>query len=264
MIVPMITARFITVEREDLFDMTRRLIGAVETGLLQDTQDPVLVSVIGSPNCGKKIVADAAREILFDTPPVMTGQSGHDEYWTGMRAGAPMEFHYMDSAYGHNFSNEELNNRQCRRERIDIFKNFRQAGGMTVIQNIDEASNRDADITFTIKKRLFEIEQPYRDPGPDRDNGKKIVRRDKELMNQFNAEAESHPWLRYVEVEVHNPRLLKSPQFREAFSSLASPQPILEVIKSAVMALVHGERAYSSLPRYGRDITRQAIEAPAP
>ncbi len=54
------TARLITVHRADLFDLGARLVTALPDDVLQDAANPILINVLGSYECGKRIISDSA------------------------------------------------------------------------------------------------------------------------------------------------------------------------------------------------------------
>ena len=54
-----VTAQFLTVCRDDLFDLTRRIFTAVNDDVLRDARNPLLVGVNGTMESGKKIISDA-------------------------------------------------------------------------------------------------------------------------------------------------------------------------------------------------------------
>lgn len=60
------TVSLITTERQHLFEITHKLMGAIDPAFLWNRLRPVVVSVQGGFSAGKKIIPDAAREVLFD------------------------------------------------------------------------------------------------------------------------------------------------------------------------------------------------------
>ncbi|MBU0860021.1 MAG: hypothetical protein KJ667_08785, partial [Alphaproteobacteria bacterium] len=144
-------ARFITTSRGDLFDMTRRLIGAVEGGILQDPDNPLLLTVRGSHSSGKKIIADECRMVIFHQCQ-MSGQQDFDEYYTGTYNGQKRALHYIDAAWGTGYSNPQLDDPSDKKA-MNAFMSARQGvDGITILQNPGDFA-ADKGIGFFVENK---------------------------------------------------------------------------------------------------------------
>jgi hypothetical protein len=213
-----ITAQFLTMERDHLFDLTRRLFAAVNPDVLRDAQSPLTVGVNGMLSTGKKIISDAALDVFMDAENrVMEGKAGYDEYWTGTRAGAAVEIDYIDMAYPYR---AEYSPRvgpptpQCgrfpsrpagddRQEKMKVFMGWRQHGGVTFLQNAHD-DMPDTGMSIFIERPRGSLVN-Y--------SGARHVDTPLALRDMFRSVGEKAPWVRFVEVNVRDERLLADENF---------------------------------------------------
>ncbi len=216
----MITTRFLTASRDDLFAMTR-LLGAALAGV-QPRDGALLVGVNGSMNAGKKIVSDALAESLFDPgTAIRTGKAGYDEYWRGQRGGAAYELDYIDMAYPYraDYSVELAFTRQCGRSvdnnmehKFDDFIALRRAPGITVVQNA-AAFNERAALSVYIEDFMVQNPLGYNVP--------RLHATPPSLKRAFMRARGEDNWARLVEIDVRDPVLLADAGFAEKFIGFA-------------------------------------------
>lgn len=211
----------ITSTREDLFDISRRLAKAIEPQFLHDAANPVFVAVAGSMDSGKKIIADAMREELLGSTSLCTfkGVKGYDEYWTGNVQGKAVELTYIDAAWRSNYYIRELN--RLPHERLeDLFLKQRKTGGISLIQNREmKEKTEKAGVDIWVENKYGQLVFSW--PGR---KAKESV-----LSEAFNTANEKrwqdtgyNPWVRYVEIEAVDPRLVASAVFQEALQELSA------------------------------------------
>lgn len=218
-----ITARFLTASRGDLFAMTRQLLAAVAAADLPcDSSAPLMIGVNGSLQSGKKIIADAAVEMLFDPgSAAMEGKAGYDEYWRGTRGGASFEVDYIDMAYPYraDYSPRLATLRPLGRGQdnsMDLkFMDFcamRTAPGVTFVQNPSSFGER-CGITLYIENRSLQVPVGYKVP--------RLHLAPNSLKTAFASLSGGNDWARLVEIEIRDQRLLVSPAFGERFIPFA-------------------------------------------
>lgn len=251
-----VTARFITAERRDLFDMTQRLVRAVAAGFLADPRHPLTINVVGGLSAGKKIVADAVRLAMLDALDSAAGRAEYDEYWRGRRAGRPLEVDFINLGWQRGYGDPALNEIGDRRK-LRRFKAHRVDGGVTILQNGSRRVSRD--ITICIEDTdahtvAYETPRHRKYPG---------------VPQQFAAvcaqSRHSLHWARYVEIGIENPALLTG-EFRAALASLAVPPAMMDGtgLAARFRRAMRGDAPAdpaAALPVFGRDITRQQVVA---
>lgn len=211
-----VTAQFLTVCRDDLFDLTRRIFTAVNDDVLRDARNPLLVGVNGTMESGKKIISDAAVAYLLDEDTaVREGHGGRDEYWTGLRGGRFLEIDYIDTAYQdrEEYSprlqhdrlppDRDLRETQRHGEKIYLFLRQRSEGGITFLQNA-HVEMPQPGLSLFIEKSGGPIVN-YNEP--------RWLDAPLALRYAFQSLAEKNFWTRLVTVDVRDPRLLKDPRF---------------------------------------------------
>lgn len=220
MIAAMITARFLTVGRDDLFAMTRLLCAALTAAAPRD--GALLVGVNGSMNAGKKIVSDAMAETLFDPgTAAMTGKAGYDEYWRGQRDGAAYELDYIDMAYPYRadysaalafsrLSGRSVDNNM--EHKFDDFLALRRAPGVTVVQNA-AAFNERAALSVYIEDFMVQNPLGYNVP--------RLHATPPSLKRAFMRARGEDKWARLVEIDVRDPVLMADPGFNDKFIAFA-------------------------------------------
>lgn len=238
-----ITARFVTVSRDDLFAMTRALLDVIKGGMLQDPADPVVVAVTGSGNSGKKIVADAARDALLGESARMGGLEGMDEYWTGHHNGEPCEVHFIDTFFYEGYSNKNIHFADYA-QAMGHFMDTRTQGGLTVVQNPYEVSGEPANSASAPSPALsVHIESPLGGANATPPGEPPRWRNDSLLSRFFAARATRAPWLRYVEVALNDPRLQEPVSAHRAFAAI-SPLSIQPRAAQAAPVSVWGQNMF--------------------
>jgi len=210
-------AELILRSRRDMFYMARLLASALPDDAIHDEQNPLLVCVRGSLGCGKKIIADAMREYLTGTTAMsgvknISGREGYDEYWQGVVRGKEVELAYIDAAwlsgYSDDFNLASFGPHMVRQ----FFLWQRSKPGVAFVHN-------DASLEIENKRRLSVwIEQggvPNVD-GPGRAEESKLAI----AFKQAQLKDPDNKWLRYVELNINDSRLLDAPKFRAAVDKL--------------------------------------------
>jgi hypothetical protein len=221
-----VSAHFLTVQRDDLFDLTRRICAVLPDDVMNDKGRPLVVGVNGTLQSGKKIISDAAIESLFDAgSAMMDGKAGYDEYWTGQRHGAPLEIDYVDMAYpyrreysprldlplidGKRYPTPSTGD--DRDKKLQDFMVQRRAGGITFLQN-GLGEYRAAGLSFFIETdrgAAVSYSAPQK------------LQASFALRDRFQAMGAKNPWARFVAVEVADERLLRDKPFMDALVAFA-------------------------------------------
>lgn len=242
----MLTARFLTTQREDLFELTHRLMAGLEDDMLRTPHAPLVAAVEGTGSSGKKIFTDAAREVLFDSEPAFTGRAEYDEYWTGTRGGKPLSLTFMNAAWPGGYNTPALRHGFFYDSKITTFLAARQTGntgGIDVVQNA-LSWQKQAGLVLHIERH-------------DRHDTHTRFVHHTALAIELETLAEEHGYARYIEVNVRDRRLLASQKFRDAIAPFS---PIEE--KETFWARLG--RSFRDQPRqpvrvYGADIPRRAL-----
>lgn len=204
----------ITQSRAEIFLMARLLAAGLTPDVMADKHDPLLVSVRGSIGSGKKIIPDAMREYFLGTTALsqVTGRLGYDEFCRGQVRGLQVEFAYIDAAWQSGYSNPEFVSPYIHHVR-EAFMATRQHGGLAFVHNdYTLGIGRSAGLDIWIEKQGV--------PNPD---GARARAQDGPLQKQFrtaNSKAPENDWVRYIEIEVADKRLLESSKFGDVLSKL--------------------------------------------
>lgn len=193
------TASFLTLKRDDLIDMTHRLIGAVEAGFFHDRDRSLLVSMTGSFQSGKSLVVDTACDLLCADKKIVD-LNCMTTRWQGHHNDALIEMTMMDVSGWNPHEFRSLRGRKT--------------GGVNFIQNAPHLNN-DADLAICIE--VLDA-TPSNYPRRQQDRFKAL------LAAAGSAGLLAGDFVRFVSVRVNNRALLASPPFRAAFNALA-PQP---------------------------------------
>ena len=219
-----VTAQFLTVTRDDLFDLTRRIFSAVNDDTLRDPQRPLLVGVNGTMESGKKIIADAAVEYMYEEgTAVREGHNGRDEYCTGLRNGRFLEIDYIDTAYQdreeysprlqHNRLPRDADRQETQRygEKIYLFLRQRSEGGITFLQNAHIEMPQPGLSIFIEKSRGRAVK--YLEP--------RWLDTPLPLRYEFQSLANKNFWTRFVTIDVRDERLLNDDRFMADFRAFS-------------------------------------------
>ena len=258
----MITARFLTASRDDLFALTRRLMAAVcAADLPRDVAAPLLVGVSGSLQSGKKIITDAAVESLFDPgTAVMDGKAGYDEYWRGTRDGNAFGVNYIDMAYPYrseyseSFAAQRRAIRGCDNDMTTKFNDFcaaRTLPGVTFVQNPASFNDR-CGLTIYIENRALQEPVGYKIP--------RLHLAPNGLKTAFANLSSQQPWARLVEIEIRDPRLLASPAFADEFIAFG---PYCRVPERAETGAKKWHRRLQEMVFIDQEIEPRGLRAPA-
>lgn len=204
----------ITQSRAEIFFMARLLAAGLTPDVMADKHDPLLVSVRGSIGSGKKIIPDAMREYFLGTTALgeVTGRPGYDEFWRGQVRGQQVEFAYIDAAWQSGYSNPEFVSPYIHHVR-EAFMATREHGGIAFVHNdYTLGINRSAGLDIWMEKQG--------QPNPD---GERPRAHDGPLQKEFRTANKKDPendWVRYIEIEVADKRLLASPKFGDVLDKL--------------------------------------------
>ena len=219
-----VTAQFITVSRADLFALTQRIFESVNDDVLRDARNPLVVGVNGTMESGKKIIADAAVEYLFDKDTALReGFAGRDEYWTGLRGGRMFEIDYIDTAYqdreGYSPflqhdripADRDLRETQRYGEKIYLFLRQRAEGGITFLQNAHQEMPQPG-LSFFIERSRGRIVK-YLEP--------RWLDTPLSLRTEFQLLSNRVSWSRFVTIDVRDERLLNDERFMADFRAFS-------------------------------------------
>lgn len=252
-----ITTRFLTAARADLFALTADLTRAIPDTVYQDPTRPLLMTVEGTVSSGKKIITDAAIEYLFDKMPgtpkkgqgqtaqmaaQMKGRLGYDEYWRGRRKGEIFELHYMDNAWPRRTS-YSASLRRGRKSKLADFMAQRRHGGLTIIQNLGVEA--EPDIRMIIEAHDRYPVGYYRK--------QRLETLPSSLQDHFNQLARQNDWARYVKIQIRDERLQNDPAFMNFFTAYAAFCPLVRTptLRENFMALFRGRPREADPPGIG-------------
>lgn len=200
--------------RDHVVDIMTRLADALPENVLNNREKPLLVAVNGDRNAGKSLLPFVFRDHLFGGQEQdMGGRKEFDERWTVPDGkGKDLEIGFVNLIWAYmDFSDTLKENfpkdrRPEKQEIADAFFAQRQKGGVTFISFADQA-----DIQEGLKIEIYK-------------NGivKKLAEGDS-LKDSFLDVAARHSdgdWLRMINIEVTDPRLLASPTFMQAVESI--------------------------------------------
>lgn len=222
------TVCLITTSRDDLLDISRLLARALDPDFMKMPQQPVLVSISGSTNCGKKIFADFIRETLTEGEDItFKGKKGYDEYY--QTADGTRQFQYVDLAHVTPYSDPNFLKAVSPHCKQDMFLAKRTAGGVTFLQNafydlpglhIFMNDGRGQYVTnprgvcpaalFPTFNTVAKKNTPYHSFW------------DKVLLLFKGPPEDKGRWLRYVQIDITDTRLQQSPAMIEAVAKLTA------------------------------------------
>lgn len=204
----------ITTSRDHLVYISRLLAAGMSPDVMSDKENPLLISVRGSLGCGKKIIPDGMREYLMGSTALgeITGRPGYDEFWRGQIRGQKVEISYLDAAWLSGYSHEEFASPYIEHVR-EAFMDTREHGGIAFVHN---------DYTLDINRRAgldvwIEKQGVY---SPDHSRSRAQQSPLAEAFKKANENAPDNDWIRYIELEVGDKRLLESPKFNDVLDKL--------------------------------------------
>jgi hypothetical protein len=229
---------FVTTERHHLVDLTRRLVDAIELERLRDPSDPIIVTVCGTYNSGKKIISDVAVELLLGNDRSLKGRKGFDEYW--FNKNRTLEIDFIDSAFDGGYSSSKLTPSMADFsmrdvEKVSAFLRKRNRGGITFIQN-GEIEGRLPSVEIWIERDDKDIvlskTSEYGFRTVDFDLATRTKKAPKMLKEKFNTLStfDDDCWVRYVEVKVNDKDLAQS----QAMKDVLGVQPFWGRLYAAV------------------------------
>lgn len=210
----------VTTSRAHLVQICATLARGMEQAFLADRNAPVLVSVRGTYESGKKIVPDVMREQL-DTCTLLSRDKQVETWSNPINS---REAWFMDAAYTLKMhpSREEFARWE---EQKNGLLSKRAAGGITFIHNDERFEKEGAGLKIWIE-------------GSNASNKMSVVGLDDRrgthstLAQKFNKtqkDQRNNSWVRYIEISVDDPRLQASEKFQKALHSLpaliAPPKP---------------------------------------
>lgn len=204
----------ITHSRQEIFLMSRLLAAGLNAEIMADRHDPLLVSVRGSIGSGKKIIPDAMREYFMGTTALgeVAGRPGYDEFWRGQVRGQQVEFAYIDAAWLGGYSHPEFSSHSPHLVR-KAFMGVRQHGGIAFVHNDYSLSlNHGAGLDIWMEMQGT----PNADGAPSRASKSPLCER----FRAANRDDGANDWIRYIEIEVADTRLLESPKFGDVLGKL--------------------------------------------
>lgn len=201
--------RLVTTSRQDVVDITHALAHALDLDLMRDAKAPVVIALNGTMESGKAIFADEIYQELFHKP----FRTSIVEFRAEEIDGQPVEFDYIDisnTKYGVAVPAALSSNIYAQRE--EVFLAQRKAGGISIIQNMEHPEH--AGISIWVEKNNGHRMHDHQES--------RVARNGMELTNAFHHATVLYPrrgdeqsWVRYVEIEVHDPRIAASPKFQE-------------------------------------------------
>lgn len=218
----------VTATRDDLVDISLALARGMGRDFFADPASPVLVSIRGSFGRGKKIIPDIICGELLG-PEIkrrFSGRKEYDEYWSSRRKADPLEFHFINMAWGSGYSNKSLNDKLVidREGKLKEFLATRSAGGITFVHNSPEFSRNISDLDIWIEAQACHSVdgEGFREKGY--------------LSEAFRSASDQafSEWVRYVEISVRDERLRDAPSFQQALQEIArigagNGRPLLRV-----------------------------------
>lgn len=207
---------------DDLFRISRILMRGLDPALLTDPQNPILISVDGSTDSGKKIMPDAAYPVLLGRNFIDTGTIDYDEYCFSGSKRRKVEVDFLNAAWEvgptdpSRYHLPSLNGYNVpRMQKIQDFLAQRQHGGVSFIHNSPQFAKKHAWLNIWIESG---------DSLPTTIS--KVERAPQALKDKFNQLRDDYNgWVRYVRITVKDDRLIQSPRFMAAIDSLRPAEP---------------------------------------
>lgn len=212
---PRVHKRFLSTERDHIVQVMEKLAHALPSGVLDDANAPLVVSVKGARCIGKSLIPCVFREALLGTSPQMEGRAEFDERWKGAtKDGKPLEVGFVNLVWPFMDMSDSLQAlypkdqiRPSKQDVADAYLSQRVHGGITFMSHAEAAENVKAGMV---------IEMLY-------ESLPKHLPEEKRLSQQFfkaMCDNSLSPWLRIVKIDVTDPRLLQSETFMKTLSSL--------------------------------------------
>jgi hypothetical protein len=207
--------RFISTERDHIVQVMEKLARALPENVLDDPQNPLLVSVKGARCIGKSLIPAVFREALLGTAPLLEGRAEFDERWKGTsKDGKPLEIGFVNLIWPFMDMSDDLQAlypkdqiRPSKQDVADAYLSQRKQGGVTFVSFAERAEKLAPGMV---------IEMLY-------ESLPKHLPEEKRLSQKFfkaMCDNSLSPWLRIVKIEVSDPRLLQSEKFMKTLSSL--------------------------------------------
>lgn len=220
----------VTTSRQDMVDITHTLAKALDLKLMQDPETPVVMSLNGSMESGKAIFSDEMYTALFGKPFV----SDRAKFEVQEVDGRKVEFDYIDIAFNNYQSPVTGLGQGSYEEREKAFFDQRKDGGISIVQNMRKPEKADIGI-WVEKNNGYQMYQYQLGP----EHGSRLGERNA-LSGVFEHAARLYPdkpqdrsWVRYVEIDIRDRRLLDSPKFQEAVEFLTqASQEVAAQIKA--------------------------------
>ncbi|HRI76757.1 MAG TPA: hypothetical protein PLX33_07195 [Alphaproteobacteria bacterium] len=207
--------RFLSTERDHIVQVMEKLALALPPSVLEDAQNPLLVSVKGARCIGKSLIPAVFRETLLGASPQLEGRAEFDERWKGAGTnGRSLEVGFVNIIWPFMDMSDSLKElypkdkiRPSKQDVADAYLSQREHGGVTFVSYAEQAERLKPGLVIEM---LYESLPKHL---PD----------EKRLSQKFfkaMCDNSLSPWLRIVKMEVSDPRLLQSEEFMKTFNSL--------------------------------------------
>ncbi|MBW7909857.1 MAG: hypothetical protein H3C49_01075 [Alphaproteobacteria bacterium] len=207
--------RFLSTERDHIVQVMEKLALALPPSVLEDAQNPLLVSVKGARCIGKSLIPAVFRETLLGASPQLEGRAEFDERWKGAGTnGRLLEVGFVNIIWPFMDMSDSLKElypkdkiRPSKQDVADAYLSQREHGGVTFVSYAEQAERLKPGLVIEM---LYESLPKHL---PD----------EKRLSQKFfkaMCDNSLSPWLRIVKMEVSDPRLLQSEEFMKTFNSL--------------------------------------------
>lgn len=217
---------FLTSSKTEISQLAQTLASGIAMEFLTDPKKPLLFSVIGGYQTGKKLIADTVHETLLKEDVLLEGIHNTDEYRCGHYNGRLIEIDFINLK-DTGFSDKKLEPPKGLLKRLvlgdkglqqhvaDNFLHKRQYGGVSLIHNGEKAQ-----IPYDIE--IF-LQSPH--DAHERIGDVSRIENYPHLRSEFYkvTNNQAHEWARLVEITIHNPVLLQSEQFSGALKKLPAP-----------------------------------------
>jgi hypothetical protein len=266
----MTAVELVVTTRDDMFDICRALAHALDPAALDDPAAPVVVSVNGTYESGKKIVMDAMREVVGDGYRMhFFGNEGFDEHYrTHSLQGR--EIFFMDLAYTKGYKRRGFDYELNEMKKQEDLLRLRRRGGLTVLQNTSKPA---AGMQVWVEKppNLLDptqswrwgtvgetaVRNPYKIPQLDKHSLAgvfKAATRNKRPVWRWKKPPD---WLRRVRIDIDDPRIFDTPAMQATLARLRDAAYDVQV------ALLHHKKHVNHLPvrPYGRALPQPRMGA---
>jgi hypothetical protein len=217
----------VTTSRQDMVDITHTLAKALDLQLMTDPKAPIVMSLNGSMESGKAIFSDEMHHALFNKKFT----SDRAQFVVDEIGGQKVEFDYIDIAFNNYQSSVEGLGKGSYADREKAFFAERQEGGISVVQNIQDLGKAGLGIWVEKNKGYQMYESQLGAEHGSRFLGNALADVFQHAAQLYPDKAQDRSWVRYVEIDIRDQRLLDSPKFQEAvkFLTKASAEVAVQI-----------------------------------